>query len=86
MLVGGHGSGYPVCLFASKFLPVCPSIFSYYRRTQSAPFLISTVDNQGKPMFLLPSVYPGGVRGALWETGTRVWPDHVVRAGDWGEA
>lgn len=86
MLVGGHGSGHPVCLFASEILPVCPSIFSYYRRTQSAPFLISLVDDQGKPMFLLPSVYPGGVRGALRETRTRVLPDHVVRAGGWGEA
>ena len=37
-------------------------------------------------MFLLPSVYPGGVRGALRETRTRVLPDHVVRAGGWGEA
>lgn len=65
------------------------SVFLQVKFSQSAPqsshfieelnqflFLISLVDSQGKPMFLLPSVYPGGARGALGESGccqTRWW-------------
>ena len=60
-----------LCVFLQvRFSQSAPQSSYFIEELNQLLFLISLVDSQGKPMFLPPSVYPGGVRGALGETGT----------------
>ena len=60
-----------LCVFLQvSFSQSAPQSSHFIEELNQLLFLISLVDSRGKPMFLPPSVYPGGVRGALGETGT----------------
>lgn len=60
-----------LCVFLQvSFSQSAPQSSHFIEELNQLLFWISLVDSQGKPMFLPPSVYPGGVRGALGETGT----------------
>lgn len=60
-----------LCVFLQvSFSQSAPQSSHFIEELNQLLFLISLVDSQGKPMFLPPSVYPGGVRGPLGETGT----------------
>lgn len=60
-----------LCVFLQvRFSQSAPQSFHFIEELNQLLLLISLIDSQGKPMFLPPSVYPGGVRGALGETGT----------------